>query len=212
MSAETSHDPSFRELLSSVKKSAFLLLGFVATLWVLEIIDQILLFEGLDRFGILPRRESGLLGILFWPFLHGGFPHLIANSGALIPLGIMLLLRGRGDFFWATFFPWVVGGALVWCFGSLFGPLAVHIGASGVIFGWLGFLLSRGLFDKSLKGILISVAVGVLYGGSVAGVLPGQEGISWEAHLFGFVSGVLGALVAAKIDRRRAEGTEPTAL
>jgi len=85
----------------------------------------------------------------------------------------------------------VLGGALVWLFGSF----AIHVGASGLVFGWFGFLLARGLVDRSFTTLAAAVLVGLLYGSFVWGVLPGQPGVSWEAHLFGAIAGVVAAIV-----------------
>lgn len=178
-----------RELFSQI----VILVSIVALLWGLEIIDQ-LTGRSLDRFGILPRTQIGLRGILLAPFLHGNFSHLISNTIPLVVLGWLVMLRCTIDFFWVTAIAMLVGGFGTW----LFGAPALHIGASGVIFGYLGFLLLRGYFERSLISIFFSVLVGVLYGGLVWGVLPNQPGISWEGHLFGFLGGVLAARLLAE--------------
>ena len=109
-------------------------------------------------------------------------------------LGWFVLAGRKGDFFLVSVIVIVLGGAGVW----LMAPLeSVHIGASGLIFGYLGFLLSRGLFERSLGSILVAVVVGLLYGGLVFGVLPGEPGVSWQGHLFGFVGGAIAAKLLA---------------
>jgi membrane associated rhomboid family serine protease len=162
--------------------------GGVALMWGLEIVDQ-LMGGALNQFGILPRTEIGLRGILFAPFLHGSFEHLLSNTIPFVVLGWLVMLQRTSDFFIVTAIAMLVGGLGTW----LFGAPALHIGASGVIFGYLGFLLMRGYFERSLISTIFSVIVGVLYGGLVWGVLPSQPGISWEGHLFGFLGGVLTA-------------------
>jgi len=176
-------------------KSQFLILGgFTALMWISETIDVFLLGGRLNFFGIHPRQGDGLLGILFAPFLHGGFPHLIANTIPFLTLGWFVMLRETSDFFVVTATTMLVGGLGVW----LFGTPGVHIGASILIFGYLGFLLLRGYFERNLTSIFLSVVVGCLYGSAIWGVLPTQRGISWEGHLFGFVGGVIAAWFLAK--------------
>lgn len=165
------------------------LIGLVALMWIVEIADFTIFRGYLNSYGIEPRHIIGLRGILFAPFLHGNFPHLIANTIPFIILGWFVMLREVSDFFIVTAVTMFVGGIGVWIFGS---P-GHHIGASGLIFGYLGFLLLRGVFERSFVGIFLSVIVVFLYGGLIWGVLPGQPGISWEGHLFGFLGGVLAA-------------------
>jgi membrane associated rhomboid family serine protease len=173
-----------RELLLQ----ASILLGLVILMWSIEIIDQ-LLGGILDRFGILPRTILGLRGIVFAPLLHGGFMHLASNTVPFIVLGWLVMLRRTSDFIWVTLIVVLVSGLGTWVFGS---P-GFHIGASGVIFGYLGFLLLRGYFERSFFAIFLSVVVAFLYGGLLLGVLPNQPGISWEGHLFGFIGGGIAA-------------------
>jgi membrane associated rhomboid family serine protease len=184
-----------RTLAVKARLQASVLLWFLAILWVLELLDVSVLGRSLDRFGIRPRTIDGLWGILFAPFLHGGLPHLMANTIPLIFLGWLVMLRGLGQFFAVSALVMLVGGLGVWLFGQ---PGSIHIGASGLIFGYLGYLLLRGYFERSFTAILIAVVVGLLYGGALWGVLPSRPGISWEGHLFGFLGGALAARVSAK--------------
>ena len=177
------------DLARDLKTQVTILASFVAIMWIVEIADFIVFRGGLDRFGILPRHPSSLWGIFFMPFLHGNFPHLMANTVPFITLGWLVMVRSIRDFWLATAIVIVVGGAGVWLFGS---P-GYHVGASGLIFGYLGFLLLRGLFERSFTGIMLSLVVGSAYGSLIWGVLPGRPGVSWEGHLFGFLSGVLAA-------------------
>jgi membrane associated rhomboid family serine protease len=171
-----------------------LILGItVALMWGIEIIDQ-LTGRSLDRFGIIPRTQMGLRGILFAPFLHGSFSHLISNTIPFLILGWLVMIRQTSDFFVVSAIAMLVGGLGTW----LLGTPAIHIGASGVIFGYLGFLLLRGYFERSLVSIFFSVMVGILYGSLIWGVLPNQPGISWEGHLFGFIGGGIAAWLLAE--------------
>lgn len=169
--------------------------GCVALMWILEILDQFLFRGALNSFGIIPRNAIGLRGLLFSPLLHGDFAHLMANTIPFLTLGWLVMVRETSDFFIVTAITMVLGGLGVWLFGA---PNSIHIGASGVIFGYLGFLLFRGYFERSFPAILLSLIVGFLYGGIIWGVLPGRPGISWEGHLFGFIGGAIAARLLAK--------------
>jgi membrane associated rhomboid family serine protease len=175
------------------KTQIWILGGLVAIMWVVEILDQFVFRVGLrqtlDIYGIYPRNVVGLRGILFAPFLHGNFPHLIGNTVPFLVLGWLIMLRETSDFFWVSLVSAFVSGLGTWMFGSS----AIHIGASGVVFGYLGYLLARGYFERSMMSIAMSLFVGTLYGSLIWGVLPTRMGISWEGHLFGFIGGVLAA-------------------
>ena len=145
----------------------------------------------LDFCGIRPDSTTGLLlGIPMAPFLHGGLDHLIGNSVPFVILGFLTLLRGQAIFFAATVVIAVVAGAGTWFLGE---DGSTHIGASGLIFGYFGFLVMAGFFERSLKSVVVALVVGFIYGGLIWGVLPGQQGISWEGHLFGLIGGVIAA-------------------
>ena len=159
-------------------------------LWGLELIDSIFLRGYLNRFGIQPRTSRGLKGIFLYPLLHGDLKHLAANTMPLMILGWFILLAGIPDFALVTGVVWLVSGFGVWLLGS---PRTNHIGASGIVFGYLGFLVARGYFDRSPGAIAIAIIVGLAYGSLIWGVLPFQRGKSWEGHLFGLLGGWLAA-------------------
>jgi len=181
-----------REIVAELRTQVIVLGGLVALMWGLEIADQLFfrqfLRTSLDSYGIFPRKLLGLRGILFAPFLHGSFAHLIGNTIPFLTLGWLVMLRETRDFFWVSVITALVSGTGTWIFGSS----GFHIGASGVVFGYLGYLLLRGYFERSALSIAISLGVGTLYGSLLWGLLP-RYGISWEGHLFGFVGGVLAA-------------------
>lgn len=177
-----------------IKTQAIILATFVAIFWLLEILDQFVFRGSLDYFGIIPHQVIGLRGILFAPFLHGDFPHLIANTVPFLILGWLVMLQETSDFFVVTGLTMLVGGLGVWLFAA---PGSIHIGASILIFGYLGFLLLRGYFQRNIPSILLSILVFLLYGGTIWGVLPSRPGISWQGHLFGFLGGVLAAKLIA---------------
>ncbi len=164
--------------------------GFVSVLWVLEIVDTLLLRGWLNRFGILPRRWIGLRGVLLAPLLHGNLRHLSTNTVPLVVLGWLILVRSTPIFVLVTVGVWVIGGLGVWLFAA---PKSNHIGASGLVFGYLGFLLANGYFEQSGVAIATATIVGLLYGSTIWGILPLQRGISWQGHLFGLITGIIAA-------------------
>jgi membrane associated rhomboid family serine protease len=184
-----------RSFSQEIKKQISILGSFVAIFWILEILDQFVFHNALDSYGIRPHSLIGLRGILFAPFLHGGFGHLIGNTVPFLILGWLVMIQETSDFWIVTIITMIAGGLGTWIFGA---PNSVHIGASSLIFGYLGFLLLRGYFQKNIASILLSLVVGFLYGGFIWGVLPTQPGISWQGHLFGFLGGVLSARLIAK--------------
>ncbi|MBW4519492.1 MAG: rhomboid family intramembrane serine protease [Scytolyngbya sp. HA4215-MV1] len=193
-------------IAAELKLQITILGTLVAIAWFLEIVDLVVLgcgwsgsgiFRracGLDIYGILPRTVIGLRGILLAPFLHGSIAHLVSNTIPFLALGWFVMLRETRDFFTVSAITLLVSGFGTWLFGS---P-GFHIGASGIIFGYFGFLLLRGYFERSFRSILLSLVVGLFYGGLIWGVLPQQNGISWEGHLFGFIGGVLAARMLAQ--------------
>lgn len=193
-----------RAIKRELKLQVTLLFGFVGLLWAIEIIDAVVFRGALDSFGVRPRSMGGLVGIALAPLLHMGFGHLIANTLPLITLGWLIMLRETRDLIAVTVASALVSGLGVWLIGA---SNSVHIGASGVIFGYFGFLLLRGYFERSLIAILLSIVVAVLYGGMLWGVFPSGYRISWEGHLFGFVGGVL----AARFMARRPPAQRPPA-
>jgi len=188
------------------KEQVFILGGFVALFWLLEIVDRLFLNGALDGLGIKPRTAAGLWGIALAPFLHIGFGHVAANSIPFLVLGWFVMLDRQASFWLVTGVTAVVSGLGVW----LFAPSnSVHLGASGLIFGYFGFLLLRGYFERSLKTLSLSLLALFLYGSMVWGVLPLRVGVSWQGHLFGFIGGGLAAFWLS--DRKR-KPTRPSAL
>jgi membrane associated rhomboid family serine protease len=168
----------------------------VPVLFAIEGIDY-WLGAGLDATaGIIPHRIDGLDGIFFGPFLHHGFNHLYSNSVPLILLGTFVLAAGVRRFLYSTLLIMLVSGLGVWFTGS---PNSIVVGASGIIFGYLGLLFMRGIVERSWWNFAVVLLVGLLYGTQLLNVLPTDEPISWQGHLFG----LLGGLVAAILFRRR---------
>ena len=172
---------------------------FVGLLYVIELVD-VFLGNRLDRAGVEPRDLDGIDGILFAPVLHAGWGHLAANTVPLLVFGFLILLAGVGRWLAVTAIVWLVGGVGVWLTG---GEQTVHLGASVLAFGWLVYLLVRGVFTLSASHIALGVILLFLYGGILWGVLPGQPGVSWQGHLFGAVGGLWAAWSLGRRDRER---------
>jgi membrane associated rhomboid family serine protease len=175
-------------------------LGLLAAMWVLEVADVVLPAQ-LDAYGVVSREPDGLTGVAASPFLHADFAHLMANTVPFLVLGSLVALRNPTKFWPITLTITAVGGLGVW----LLGPSdAVTIGASGVVFGFLTYLIAAGLLTRHGVDVVIAVAVLMLYGGVLAGALPFgvTGGVSWLAHLTGALAGVLAAFLFARRPRR----------
>ncbi len=168
--------------------AAGLLVLALLSMWAIEITDSVILDDRLQSNGIHPRELDGLDGILWAPFLHGGYRHLISNSVPFLVLGFLVALRGFRYWLTVTAAVLVVGGGLTW----LLAGGSNHIGASGIVFGYFGALMGAAFYDRRARIIAPALVALLLYSGMVAGLVP-QEGISWEGHLFGLVAGVLAA-------------------
>ncbi len=180
------------------RRALQLVVVLVGVLWVQEFVDTAL-DNRLDRYGVRPRSDEGLLGVLVAPLLHGGWPHLVGNTVPVLVLGFLVLVRGIGRGLAATAIIWLVGGLGVWLVAPTY---TIHLGASGLVFGWFVYLLVRGVWTRHAGEITIGIMLFLMYGGLLLGVLPGQPGISWQSHLFGAVGGLVAAMV---LDRGRRE-------
>ena len=184
----------------ALKRIALPVLIMVVAMWALEVVD-VLLRGRLDSLGIRSRTLEGLLGVPLSPFLHGGFSHLIANTVPFIALGLLVAWRSEGRIWPVTVTIGVVGGLGVW----LLGPAdTITIGASGLVFGLLGYLLTAGVITRNLLDIVIAGVVLVVYGGLLGGLLPFTvpAGVSWIAHLTGAVAGIGSAVIFAPRPQR----------
>jgi membrane associated rhomboid family serine protease len=175
-----------------------LVLGMAALMWVVEVVDAID-HHRLDTWGIEPRDVEGLRGVVAAPFLHSGFDHLISNTIPFLMLGLAIALSGVVRVAAVTVVVIVVGGLGTWVFAP---ENTIHIGASGVVFGYASYLISRGVFDRSVLELAIGALVVVIWGGVLLGGLVPQDGVSWQGHFFGAVGGVLAARLLAPPRRR----------
>lgn len=171
------------------------LVAIVTLLWIIQIANVGLFDSRLVLNGIYPRQLDELQGILWAPFLHGNFGHLLANTFPIITLGGLIMLGKAEDFWIVTAVSALTSGLGTWLIGA---PNSVHIGASGVAFGYFGYLLLRGYFDRSTFAVTSTVLVIIFYGSFLWGVLPNQPGVSWEGHLFGFIGGGVSAWLLSR--------------
>lgn len=180
-----------------------MVVGLVAIMWIVGAVNSLLDYR-LSEFGIVPRTVEGLRGIPLMPFLHANFDHLVVNTVPVALLGAMVAIKGRGIFLMVTALIVLVGGFALWAAGRE----AVHVGASGLIFGYVGYLIARAWYVRSIWAVFAAIVVIVLYGGTLLlGVLPTTSGVSWEGHLTGLLAGGLAARVS-KPRRRESESVQ----
>jgi membrane associated rhomboid family serine protease len=171
-----------------------LVFAMVALMWVSEIVD-VIADHRLDQYGIEPREGDGLIGIVTAPFLHADFGHLMSNTVPFAVMGCAIALKGAARVLTVTAIVALVGGLGTW----LVGPEHTnHIGASGIVFGYATYLLSRGFFNRDAVELAIGLVVGAIWGGALLGGLLPREGISWQGHLFGAIGGVVAARLLAR--------------
>lgn len=185
---------------SDQRRAGFQLVAAMAVLmWIAEVVDQAA-GERLDQYGIEPRDADGLVGVVAAPFLHAGFGHLAANTVPFLLMGFAIALGGALRVAAVTAIVAAVSGLGTW----LVAPSAtIHVGASGVVFGYATYLLSRGLFNRNLAEIALGVVVGAVWGGALLAGLEPREGISWQGHLFGAIGGVVaGRMLSARKEAR----------
>ena len=169
--------------------------AFVAILWAVQIVDSATHYP-LLRFGIDPRSIGKIADIFTAPFIHASYSHLVGNTVPLVVLGIFVALRGIQRFLLITGVIVLISGLGVWLTAA---SGSDTVGASGVIFGYFGFLVARGVIERRVTDVLVGVVVGGSFWSILPGLLPGSSGVSWQGHLFG----LLGGITAAWLLRRR---------
>jgi membrane associated rhomboid family serine protease len=173
--------------------------GMVALMWVSEVVD-VIADHRLDRLGIEPHEADGLIGVVTAPFLHASFAHLLSNTLPFATMGIVIAFQGAVRVLAVTALVALVSGLGAWLFGA---EGTVHIGASGVVFGYATYLVARGFFNRDALELAIAAVVAVVWGGALLGGLLPEEGISWQSHVFGAIGGVIAAQLFA---RKREQG------
>jgi membrane associated rhomboid family serine protease len=182
-----------------VSDAAKILLALVALMWAVEVVDVIADHQ-LDQYGIEAREPEGLDGIVTAPFLHVGFGHLISNTIPFVIMGLLIALEGARRLLAVFAIVALVSGLGTW----LVAPEgSIHVGASGVVFGFATYLIARGWFNRRPSQIGIGLVVVVIWGGVLVGGLQPREGISWQGHLFGAIGGVVAARVLARGESER---------
>jgi len=172
----------------TVRRQLTPVLAMVVMMWLVQVVDWLLPGAwSLDQWGIRPRELASLPGVMLAPFLHEGLWHLLENTVPLLLLGWLVVLSGRWLFFRVAVVTGLASGLGAWTFGQA-GTL--HIGASGVVFGLLGFLLARGWVARRVGWTLVSVGVGLFYFSTVLGLLGPKPYVSWSSHFWGFVGGM----------------------
>jgi membrane associated rhomboid family serine protease len=175
-----------------------IVIALVALMWALEVVD-VALDHRLDRYGIEPRDPDGLDGVVAAPFLHVGFGHLIANTIPFVVMGVVIAFERPLRLVGVTAIVAIVSGLGTWLIAP---ENTIHLGASGVVFGYATYLIARGLFNRRAGELAIGAGVAVLWGGALLGGLEPQRGISWQGHLFGALGGLLAAWALARPQSR----------
>ena len=163
---------------------------FIGAMWLVRLVDWLVGAKRSAFFGVIPRTSDGLAGIAAAPFVHGDWEHLVANSIPLVIMGLIILIGGANQFLVVTFVVMLVSGLGMWLFGA---PGTQHIGASGIVFGFMSFLLFRSVFDKRLWSFVTTLFVAVAYGGAIGMAVIPEDGVSWVGHMFGFAGGIAAA-------------------
>jgi membrane associated rhomboid family serine protease len=169
---------------------------FVLLLWLIKIYEFIFKLD-LSIYGIQPRTYKGLIGILVSPLIHGSVGHLFSNTLPLLILGIMVFYFYRRIAFEVFFWIYIMTGTWVWVSA---GSDSYHIGASGLVYGFVSFLFFSGVFRKNTISIALALLVTFVYGGLIGGLLPYQPGVSWQSHLFGALSGAICSYIYRNAD------------
>jgi membrane associated rhomboid family serine protease len=191
-------DPAYtssEQARANFRLAAKISLGFVVLIWLIGLLNWGLDL-GLERFGVRPRQLAGLPGILLAPLLHGGFPHLLANSLPLLVLGTVMLHLYPNSALKVIPAVYVGPGIAVW----LFARESIHLGASGLVYGLVTYIFVAGLIRRDRRAIAASLLVSFLYGTLAWGVLPIQPGISWETHLAAALIGLALAIALRRLD------------
>ncbi|MET8159977.1 rhomboid family intramembrane serine protease [Sphaerisporangium sp. NPDC005289] len=175
-------------MIAEARKAFWVMVGFLALIWVLQILNAITAYSLSQSFGIVARDPARLPDIVTAPFLHWSWAHIEGNSGPLFVFGFLAAYRGVVKFLGVTALIAVASGLGVW---FVAGPNSVTAGASGVVFGYFGYILVRGLFDRHRIDIVVGLVMGLCFAYQFTGLLPTDE-FSWQGHLFGFAGGILG--------------------
>lgn len=191
-------NPAKRVIPPRPLRAAVIVTSFTALLYLIELVDLGPFGGRLDQYGIRPRTLDGLPAVLWAPLLHVNWAHLAGNTIPVLVFGFLAMAGGLGQWIAVTATVWIVSGLGVW----LIAPSGyVTVGASGVAFGWLAFLLVRGLFNRSFAQVVVALVLLFYWGSVLWGLLPGRPDISWQGHLFGAIGGIIAAFLASRANR-----------
>lgn len=165
--------------------------GFLFVIWAVFLVDTTVFGGALTQFGLRPRDPSGWYGIFLAPLLHANLAHVMSNSVAGALFAALIAFTSKRLFWQVTFIVTVIAGGLTWLIG---GVDTVHIGASGLVYGWLSFLIVRGFVNRSIVQSILGIILATTYSGLIWGVIPTQAAVSWEMHFFGALGGILAAV------------------
>ncbi|MBO3752078.1 rhomboid family intramembrane serine protease [Streptosporangiaceae bacterium NEAU-GS5] len=175
-------------MIAEARKAFWVMVGFLGLIWVIQIPNALSSYELSYDYGIRALDPDRLPAIVSAPFLHFSWAHIEGNSGPLFIFGFLAAYRGVKRFLWVTALIAVISGLGAWLTSS---PQSVGAGASGLVFGYFGYILVKGAFDRHLIDIVVGLVMALCFAYQFAGLLP-QEGIGWQAHLFGFAGGIFG--------------------
>lgn len=178
-------------MIAEAKKALWVMVGFLAVIWLVQVVNALDGYDLSREYGIEARDPGSLPEIFTAPFLHNSWAHIEGNSGPLFIFGFLAAYRGVKKFLSVTALIAVASGLGVW----FLSPASVTAGASGMVFGYLGYILVRGIFDRHLIDIVLGLVMALCFAYQFASLLPGETGVSWQGHLFGFVGGVLGGWI-----------------
>jgi membrane associated rhomboid family serine protease len=186
--------------LRKFRDALIVMITFVAVLWVLQVVNWADGYRLDSEFGILPDHLSRLPDVFTAPFLHFSWQHIEGNTVPLFVLGVLAAYKSIGRFLVVSLIIALTSGLAVWLFQS---SNELTVGASGLIFGYFGYVLVRGFFDRSLVDIVVGLVAGVLYWTILEVAIPGTPGVSWIGHVGGLVGGVLAAWLVRTPPLRR---------
>lgn len=200
--------PATKKVLPENLRTAVIVVGSLAAVMVVVQVVNWAMGYRLDQFGIEPRSWSGLWGVLTAPLIHGSWGHLWSNLVPLLIMGVLITVGGLRQFIAVTALVWLISGLGVWLVAPAY---SVTVGASGIVFGWLTFLIVRGIWTRTWQHILLGLVLLVLYGSLfwtgivrvAAADITGVVTVSWQAHLFGAIGGLLAAFIVGRADRQR---------
>lgn len=206
----TSEGPGRSEaeaMIAEAKRALWVMVGLLAVMWLIQIINSIDGYGLSSEFGIDAREPSSLPEIFSAPFLHANWAHIEANSGPLFVFGFLAAYRGVKKWLAVTVLIVIASGLGVWFVGPSIG---VTVGASGLVFGYFGYIIVRGLFDRHLIDIVIGLVMALCFAYQFSSLLPTDEQVSWQGHMFGFVGGIVGGWLFRERHRKAVTTADKT--